>query len=93
MYYRLNVISIKIPPLRERRNDIPLLLEYFLEKKNNKLNKNNKKVTGISKEAMLALSQYNWPGNVRELENIVERSVILARGNIVGIQDLPEFFS
>lgn len=91
LYYRLNVISIKIPPLRERRNDIPLLLEYFLEKKNND-NKNNKKVTGISKEAMLVLSQYNWPGNVRELENIVERSVILARGNIVGIQDLPEFF-
>ena len=92
LYYRLNVISIKIPPLRERRNDIPLLLEYFLEKKNNEVNKNNKKVTGISKEAMLALLQYNWPGNVRELENIVERSVILARGNIVGIQDLPEFF-
>lgn len=95
LYYRLNVISVKIPPLRERRDDIPLLLEYFLEKKNNEVNKNNKnnkKVTGISKEAMLALSQYDWPGNVRELENIVERSVILTRGNIVGIQDLPEFF-
>lgn len=92
LYYRLNVIAIHIPPLRERRDDIPLLAEYFLEKKNNEVNKNNKKVTGISKEAMQALSQYGWPGNVRELENIVERSVILAKGDIIGIHDLPEFF-
>ena len=89
LYYRLNVISIHIPPLRERRDDIPLLAEYFLKKKN-EVN-NNKKITGISKEAMQALLEYNWPGNIRELENIIERSVILARGDIVGMQDLPEF--
>lgn len=90
LYYRLNVIAIHIPPLRERRDDIPLLAEYFLEKKNGA--NNSKKVTGISKEAMQALSEYNWPGNIRELENIIERSVILVKGNTIGIQDLPEFF-
>lgn len=91
LYYRLNVISIHIPPLRERRDDIPLLAEYFLEKKSEVSNNKNKKVTGISKEAMRALSEYDWPGNIRELENIIERSVILSKGNIVGVQDLPEF--
>lgn len=89
LYYRLNVISIHIPPLRERRDDIPLLAEYFLEKK--KEVNNSKKITGISKEAMQALSEYHWPGNIRELENIIERSVILAKGDTIGIQDLPEF--
>lgn len=89
LYYRLNVISIHIPPLRERRDDIPLLAEYFLEKK--KEVNNSKKITGISKEAMQALSEYHWPGNIRELENIIERSVILAKGDTIGIHDLPEF--
>lgn len=90
LYYRLNVISIHIPPLRERSDDIPMLAEYFLKKKS-EANSSRKKVTGISKEAMKTLTEYNWPGNIRELENIIERSVILAKGNIVGIQDLPEF--
>lgn len=90
LYYRLNVISIHVPPLRDRGDDIPLLAEYFLEEKNKASNK--KIISGISKEAMRALMEYNWPGNIRELENVIERSVILAKGDIVGIQDLPDFF-
>jgi len=89
LYYRLNVISIYIPPLKERKGDIPLLVEHFLEKHNQVAN--NKKVTGISKEAMEALLEYDWPGNIRELENVVERAVILTRGTTIEKQDLPEF--
>lgn len=77
LYYRLNVISIHIPPLRERRDDIPLLAGHFLKKKHNLVT--NKKVRGISKEAMQALLEYDWPGNVRELENVIERAVILTK--------------
>jgi DNA-binding NtrC family response regulator len=90
LYYRLNVISIHIPPLRERKDDIPLLAEHFLKKKHNQAN-NNKKVTGISKEVMQALLDYDWPGNVRELENIIERAVILTKGETIKRQDLPDF--
>lgn len=92
LYYRLNVISIHIPPLRERKEDIPLLVESFLKKKDSQAANNNKKITGVSKEAMQVLLAYDWPGNVRELENIIERAVILAKGNTIERQDLPDFF-
>lgn len=90
LYYRLNVISIHVPPLRERKDDIPLLVEHLLEKKRNQVT-NNKKVTDISKEAIQALLDYDWPGNVRELENVIERALILTKGDTIERCDLPEF--
>lgn len=89
LYYRLNVISIHIPPLRERKDDIPLLVEYFLDKKQN--HNSSQKVTSITKEAMQALLEYDWPGNVRELENIIERAVILSKRDTITKEDLPEY--
>lgn len=87
LYYRLNVIPIHVPPLRERVDDIPLLIEHFLEH----FNKTKKrKVEGFSPEAMKMLLEYKWPGNVRELENLVERVVILKGEGIVTPEDLPE---
>lgn len=87
LYYRINVIPIYLPPLRERREDIPILLTYFFQHYCNKL---GKKLNGFSSAAQDALVNYPWPGNVRELKNIVERLVVLARGNSVEIEDLPE---
>ncbi|HMG35183.1 MAG TPA: sigma 54-interacting transcriptional regulator [Blastocatellia bacterium] len=86
LFYRLNVYPIKLPPLRERREDIPLLATHFLEiyKK-----RSNKSITGITKKAMAWLRRYEWPGNVRELENAIERAVIVAQGRMIGIDDLP----
>jgi two-component system response regulator HydG len=86
LYYRINVIPIKIPPLRERRNDIPLLLQHFLKQFNSEQGKN---VSGFDPEAMRVLLNYNWPGNIRELENCIEHAVILAKTNMVSISDLP----
>ena len=86
LYYRLNVIPIVIPPLRHRRDDIPLLVEHFLEKAAAKIG--NK--TNITKEAMNLLIEYEFPGNVRELENIMERAVILQEGEQVDVEDLPD---
>lgn len=88
LFYRLNVISIRIPPLRERKNDIPPLINYFITKY---AKENNKEVESLSKEAMDALIKYNYPGNVRELENAIERAVIMARGKIITLDDLPIF--
>lgn len=85
LYYRLNVINITIPPLRERREDIPALSDFFLKKYARKL---SKPVTGFSPEALTALENYQWPGNVRELENVVERAVILCEAEKVGAEDL-----
>ena len=87
LYYRLNVIPIRVPPLKERKSDIPLFLDFFLEKFNKKKNKN---VNGFTPEVISALLQYDWPGNVRELENLVERLVILSDHEQIGIEDLPE---
>jgi transcriptional regulator with GAF, ATPase, and Fis domain len=86
LYYRLNVYPVTIPPLRERKDDIALLAQRFLEKHSAR---HNKKVAGISDEALLALQQYAWPGNVRELENAIERGVILAQpGGRIDSSDL-----
>jgi two-component system response regulator AtoC len=87
LYYRLSVIRIEVPPLRERKEDIPLLVDYFLNKLNGELHKN---VRVVPKEAMDALVWYDWKGNVRELENVLTRAVILARGESLSIDALPE---
>ncbi|MBW1768908.1 MAG: sigma-54-dependent Fis family transcriptional regulator, partial [Deltaproteobacteria bacterium] len=87
LYYRLKVIPITIPPLREHRSDIPLLVHHFLE---GMIKGKKKKIGGISKDAMKALVNYEWPGNVRELENIIERMVILSEGDYLTMVDIPE---
>lgn len=84
LYYRLNVIQIKIPPLRERKEDIPLLAKHFLERFNKKIGKN----LTISESALNRLTEYPWPGNVRELENLMERTVILTKGNEITPENL-----
>ena len=86
LYYRLNVISIALPRLRERREDIPLLIDYFLKKYSEE---NQKSIFDISKEARALLLRYPYPGNVRELENLIERAVVLCRGEVITTQDLP----
>ncbi len=86
LYYRLNVIEIRLPPLRERREDIPLLVEAFLRKC---AESSRKPVQGISESALALLVDYAWPGNVRELENVIERAVTLARGEKIVAEDLP----
>ena len=86
LFYRLNVVSLKIPPLRERQDDIPLLAQHFLEKYSKK---NRKETRGFSPLAMDMLVKNDWPGNVRELENTIERAVILLRGDLVTEKELP----
>lgn len=89
LYYRLNVIPINIPPLRERKEDVPLLVHHFL----NQFNRTKKRqIRGIDSEALNRLRQYHWPGNVRELENIIERMIILTNNEILTVEDLPEKF-
>jgi DNA-binding NtrC family response regulator len=87
LYYRLNVIPITIPPLRERTSDIPLLTHHFMKKFNRGKKQN---IKGVSQESMNTLLRYHWPGNVRELENIIERMVILKGEGIIEKEDLPE---
>jgi DNA-binding NtrC family response regulator len=87
LYYRLNVISISLPPLRERKEDIPLLIEHFREKF---VQENSKAGLQFSPDALKRLIDYDWPGNVRELENAVERAVVLAAGQALGPELLPE---
>lgn len=88
LYYRLNVISIVLPPLRERKDDILLLIDHFLKKYSKKL---NKEIAGITPKAKDILLNYSWPGNVRELENVIERGMVLCRSNVLDVFDLPEF--
>jgi DNA-binding NtrC family response regulator len=86
LYYRLNVVTFALPPLRERKEDIPPLIEHFLKKYSRE---NRKTVVSVSKEAKDLLMNYHYPGNIRELENILERAVVLCRGDTVTTQDLP----
>jgi DNA-binding NtrC family response regulator len=86
LFYRLNVVTIDIPPLRERKEDIPLLFDFFLKKYNDR---HKKSIKGFTKEARDALIKYDFPGNVRELENIIERAVVLTRGEYISKEDLP----
>lgn len=86
LYYRLNVISLRLPALRERREDIPLLVAHFLRKY---AAQNNKQVSGIQQQVLQFLQHADWPGNVRELENVIERAVVLAKDPIIGIAELP----
>ena len=87
LFYRLNVITIDLPPLRERRDDVPLLATHFLR---HFCDKNNKQIRGFQRDALDALTLYDWPGNVRELENTVERAVVLAKGDAIRREDLPD---
>ncbi len=87
LFYRLNVMEVVLPPLRDRKEDIPLLANYFLNKYTDRL---EKKFTGITTEVMKTLSRYSFPGNVRELENIIERAVALERGEVLSMQSLPQ---
>ena len=86
LFYRLNVITVHVPPLRERREDIPVLVQHFLRVY---AAKNNRTLDGVTDDALRRLEAYAWPGNVRELENVIERGVVLARGSQVDVADLP----
>ena len=87
LFYRLNVINIKVPPLCERKNDLPLLVQFFLEKYNMALGKN---IIGVSDRVIKILLNHQWPGNIRELQNVIERAVVFAGNENIQIQDLPE---
>ena len=87
LYYRLNIVSINLPPLRTRHQDIPQLIDYLLAKINLDL---HKKIIGVSDEMMEIFMNYNWPGNVRELENLLVRACVVAKGQVLGVNDFPE---
>ena len=87
LYYRLNVITVDLPPLRERREDIPLLADHFIKKF---AQENGKGVKQITPEALRPLLDYEWRGNVRELENVIERAVVLSTSNTIGLELLPD---
>jgi DNA-binding NtrC family response regulator len=86
LFYRLNVVNIEMPPIRERKEDIPELALYFVKKYSKEM---NRKVTGISDRTMKILTEYDWPGNVREIENVIERAVVLAKHETISSEDLP----
>jgi len=88
LYYRLKVVYLQIPPLRERKEDIPILVQFFTEKYN-RLNANGQKNIEISDEALNVLQSYNWPGNVRELENIIQQAIIFAKDGLITADTLP----
>ena len=87
LYYRLNVIAVTSPPLRDRRDDIPLLVDHFLDVYGRK---NGKAGLSFDRHALEQMTAYDWGGNVRELENVVERAVVLGKGAVIGVDDLPE---
>ena len=87
LFYRLNVLPINLPPLRERRNDIEVLASYFIEKFNQQ---HSKKITGLAPDAMAMLKAHNWPGNIRELENVIEHAFVIEAGTEITVDSLPE---
>jgi transcriptional regulator with PAS, ATPase and Fis domain len=86
LYYRLNVIRIELPPLRERRDDIPLLVNHFIQKFAAGA---HRKVEGVEPTALATLKNYHWPGNIRELEHAIERAVLLGKSAVLNVDDLP----
>jgi DNA-binding NtrC family response regulator len=86
LYYRLNVFALRLPPLRERKDDLPLLIQAFITEFNTR---NQKSIAGVDPDAMRLLDQYGWPGNVRELRNVIERAIILAPGPFIEPKYLP----
>ncbi|MBN2738573.1 MAG: sigma-54-dependent Fis family transcriptional regulator [Spirochaetales bacterium] len=88
LYYRLNVVNVRIPPLKERKEDLPLFIASFLKEFSEE---NNKVIEGVEPKARLALYNYSWPGNIRELRNCMESSVVMCKGNILTIDDLPPY--
>jgi two-component system response regulator AtoC len=86
LYYRLNVLQLTVPPLRERLDDIPLLVDHFIARNNERL---GTRIVGIEPRARRVLLGYHWPGNVRELENLIERAVVLCEGDTLTLADLP----
>ncbi|MBZ0237039.1 MAG: sigma-54 dependent transcriptional regulator [Deltaproteobacteria bacterium] len=87
LYYRLNVVPLQIPPLRKRRGDIPMLVRHIIKRFNERLKKN---VVGIADDALAALEAHAWPGNIRELENVLERTILFSKGEMIARADLPE---
>src|SRR5205814_3891496 len=87
LFYRLNVIQVVLPPLRDRVEDVPLLAGHFIARY---AAKNGKPIRGLTREALAALESYPWPGNVRELEHAIERAVVLSRGAEIEVDDLPD---
>ena len=87
LYYRLNVVALVIPPLRERTGDIPLLAQYFIRRHAGRA---KRRVNGITPAALACLSKYDWPGNIRELENAIERAVVLGSTDQILLEDLPD---
>lgn len=90
LFYRLNVFKVTLPPLRERIEDIPDLCNYFLQKFNRQMNKS---IKGVSEEVMKIFKNYPWPGNIRELQNVIERAVVLCKGDIITPHDIPDNLS
>ncbi|HIE28502.1 TPA: PAS domain-containing protein [Candidatus Poribacteria bacterium] len=90
LYYRLNVVKIELPALRERREDIPLLIDHFVDQFNIKMGRN---IAGVSDEVLSALMKYDFPGNIRELENIIEYAFVLCKGNFIELEHLPKDLS
>jgi transcriptional regulator with GAF, ATPase, and Fis domain len=89
LYYRLNVFSIDLPPLRKRTESIPILSRHFLEKAGKKL---NKRLTGIEERAVTSMRHYRWPGNIREMQNIIERAAVLSQDGVIRLENLPSVF-
>ena len=87
LYYRINIVKIELPSLKERKEDLPLLINHFIDSFNNI---QNKQIDGFSVEAVSAMIAYDWPGNIRELENVIERAFILCQENMIGMEYLPE---
>jgi len=86
LYYRINVLSIDVPPLRERREDIPVLIDYFLKKHTKNA---SRPITGLTPETKKLMNEYSWPGNVRQLESAIERAILLSEGDLITAEDLP----